>query len=110
MILTDIGSTFAVRMFLGLLLLVSVMVAYVVKRWLYLSKWDHIPGPKAISRLSFYNIVRLGHLGEIEIVQRLAKRRGCLLSYGQAEPGIELTPPRKRLLAEPCKCVMITCS
>ena len=55
-------------MFLGLLLLMSLMVAYMVKRWLYLSKWDHIPGPKAISRLSFYNIVRLGHLGEIEIV------------------------------------------
>ena len=56
------------RMFLGLLLLMSLMVAYMVKRWLYLSKWDHIPGPKAISRLSFYNIVRLGHLGEIEIL------------------------------------------
>ena len=65
---TYIWPTFAVRMFLGLLLLVSLMVAYMVKRWLYLSKWDHIPGPKAISRLSFYNIVRLGHLGKIEIV------------------------------------------
>ena len=35
-------------------------------------------------------------------VQRLAKRRGCLLSYSQAEPGRELTQPRKHLLAEPC--------
>ena len=35
-------------------------------------------------------------------VQRSAKRRGCLLSYSQAEPGRELTQPRKHLLAEPC--------
>ena len=33
------------------------------------------------------------------IVQRWAKRRGCLLSYSQAEPGREPSP---RLLAEPC--------
>ena len=30
------------------------------------------------------------------------KRHGCLLSYSQAEPGRELTQPRKHLLAEPC--------
>ena len=30
------------------------------------------------------------------------KRRGCLLSYSQAEPGRELTQPRKHLFAEPC--------
>ena len=35
-------------------------------------------------------------------VQRSAKRWGCLLSYSQAEPGRELTQPRKHLLAEPC--------
>ena len=35
-------------------------------------------------------------------VQRSAKRRGCLLSYSQAEPGRELTQPSPRLLAEPC--------
>ena len=35
-------------------------------------------------------------------VQRSAKRRGCLLSYSQAEPERELTQPRKHLLAEPC--------
>ena len=34
-------------------------------------------------------------------VQRSAKRRGCLLSHSQAEPGRELTQPRKHLLAEP---------
>ena len=34
-------------------------------------------------------------------VQRSAKRRGCLLSYSQAEPGRELTQPSPRLLAEP---------
>ena len=31
-----------------------------------------------------------------------AMRRGCLLSYSQAEPEKELTQPRKHLLAEPC--------
>ena len=36
------------------------------------------------------------------VVQRLAKRCGCLLSYSQAEPGRELTQPSPRLLAEPC--------
>ena len=36
-------------------------------------------------------------------IQRSAKRRGCLLSYSQAEPGRELTQPSPRLLAEPCK-------
>ena len=36
-------------------------------------------------------------------LQRSAKRRGCLLSYSQAEPGRELTQPSPRLLAEPCK-------
>ena len=36
-------------------------------------------------------------------LQRSAKRRGCLLSYSQAEPGRELMQPRKHLLAEPCK-------
>ena len=36
------------------------------------------------------------------VVQRSAKRRGCLLSYSQAEPGRESTQPRKHLLAEPC--------
>ena len=35
-------------------------------------------------------------------VQGSAKRRGCLLSYNQAEPGRELTQPSTRLLAEPC--------
>ena len=35
-------------------------------------------------------------------VQGSAKRRGCLLSYSQAEPGRELTQPSPRLLAEPC--------
>ena len=35
-------------------------------------------------------------------LQRSAKRRGCLLSYSQAEPGRELTQPSPRLLAEPC--------
>ena len=35
-------------------------------------------------------------------IQRSAKRRGCLLSYSQAEPGRELTQPSPRLLAEPC--------
>ena len=35
-------------------------------------------------------------------VQRSAKRRGCLLSYSQAEPGRESTQPSPRLLAEPC--------
>ena len=35
-------------------------------------------------------------------VQRSAKRRGCLLSYSQAEPGRALTQPSPRLLAEPC--------
>ena len=35
-------------------------------------------------------------------LQRSAKRRGCLLSYSQAEPGRELTQPSSRLLAEPC--------
>ena len=34
--------------------------------------------------------------------QRSAKRRGCLLTYSQAEPGRELTQPSPRLLAEPC--------
>ena len=40
-------------------------------------------------------------------VQRSAKRRGCLLSYSQAEPGRELTQPSPRLLAEPCTSGMI---
>ena len=31
-----------------------------------------------------------------------AIRRGCLLSYSQAEPEKELTQPSKHLLAEPC--------
>ena len=35
-------------------------------------------------------------------IQRSAKRRGCLLSYSQAEPGRKLTQPSPRLLAEPC--------
>ena len=35
-------------------------------------------------------------------IQGSAKRRGCLLSYSQAEPGRELTQPIPRLLAEPC--------
>ena len=35
-------------------------------------------------------------------MQRSAKRRGCSLGYRQAEPGRELTQPRKHLLAEPC--------
>ena len=41
--------------------------------------------------------------GVFKHVQRSAKRRGCLLSYSQAEAGRELTQPRKHLLAEPCK-------
>ena len=36
---------------------------------------------------------------------RSAKRRGCLLSYSQAEQGKELTQPSPRLLAEPCTCI-----
>ena len=36
------------------------------------------------------------------VVQRSAKRWGCLLSYSQADPGRELTQPRPRLLAQPC--------
>ena len=35
-------------------------------------------------------------------IERLAKRRDCLLSYSQAEPEGELTQPRKHILAEPC--------
>ena len=30
------------------------------------------------------------------------KRRGCLLSYSQAEPGRDLSQPSPRLIAEPC--------
>ena len=41
--------------------------------------------------------------GLVNQVQRSAKRRGCLLSYSQAEPGRELTKPSPRLLAEPCR-------
>ena len=37
------------------------------------------------------------------LLQRSAKRRGCSLSYSQAEPGRELTQPRKHVLAEPCE-------
>ena len=37
------------------------------------------------------------------ILQGSAKRRGCLLSHSQAEPGRELTQPSPCLLAEPCK-------
>ena len=37
-----------------------------------------------------------------EDVQRSAKRRGCLLSYSQAEPGREVTQPSPRLLADHC--------
>ena len=36
-------------------------------------------------------------------IQGSAKRRCCLLSYSQAEPGKELTQPSPRLLAEPCR-------
>ena len=36
-------------------------------------------------------------------VQRSAKRRGCLISYSQAEPGRDLTQPSSCLLAEPCR-------
>ena len=39
---------------------------------------------------------------DIRFVQRSVKKRGCLLSYSQAEPGRELTQPSPRLLAEPC--------
>ena len=35
-------------------------------------------------------------------LQGSAKRRGCLLSNSQADPGRELTQPSPRLLAEPC--------
>ena len=38
----------------------------------------------------------------IPSLQRSALRRGCLLSYSQAEPGRKLTQPSPRLLAEPC--------
>ena len=41
------------------------------------------------------------------LLQRSAKRRGCLLSYSQAEPGRELTQPSLRLLAEPCKIISL---
>ena len=37
------------------------------------------------------------------VVQRSTKRRGCLQSYSQAEPGRELTQPRRHLFAEPCR-------
>ena len=43
-------------------------------------------------------------------VQRSAKRRGCLLSYSQAELGRELTQPSPRLLAEPCTCPVLVVS
>ena len=46
-----------------------------------------------------------GEQGERPGVQRSAKRRGCLLSYSQAEPGRELTQPSPRLLAQPCTSV-----
>ena len=38
----------------------------------------------------------------LHAVQRSEKRRTCLLSYSQAEPGRELTQPSPRFLAEPC--------
>ena len=38
-------------------------------------------------------------------IQRSAKRRGCLLSYSQAEPGRELTQPSPCLFAEPCNTI-----
>ena len=37
-------------------------------------------------------------------LQRWAKRRGCLLSYSQTEPGRELPQPSPRLVAEPSRC------
>ena len=46
------------------------------------------------------NIVLNGYGWPLHL-QRSAKRRGCLLSYSQAEPGRELTQPSPRLLAEP---------
>ena len=40
-------------------------------------------------------------------MQRLAKRRGFLLSYSQSEPRRALTQqPRKHLLAEPCTYIL----
>ena len=33
----------------------------------------------------------------------IGKRRSCLISYSQAEPGRELTQPSPHLLAEPCR-------
>ena len=37
----------------------------------------------------------------LQVLQRTAKRRGCLLSYSQAEPGRKLTQPSPCLIAEP---------
>ena len=44
----------------------------------------------------------------LDHVQRSAKRRDCLLSYSQAQPGRELTQPSPCLLAEPCNVQGIT--
>ena len=50
---------------------------------------------------------RIFSLSLIVIIQRSAKRWGCLLSYSQAEPGRELTQPSPRLLAEPCRYILL---
>ena len=42
-----------------------------------------------------------GRARNVQRIQRSAKRRGCLLSYSQTEPGRELTQPRKHLLPSP---------
>ena len=53
-------------------------------------------GQRVQAHTPYYSIIFCTHL------QRSAKRRGCLLSYSQAEPRRELTQPSPRLLAEPC--------
>ena len=41
-------------------------------------------------------------------ITEIGKRRGCLLSYSQAEPGRELTQPSPHILAEPCTVISFT--
>ena len=46
-----------------------------------------------------------------DLIQRSAKRRGCLLTYSQAKPRRKLTQPSPRLIAEPCIwiCIYLRC-
>ena len=52
--------------------------------------------------IDFWLVISLEIYFAILKVQRSAKRRGCLLSYSQAQPGRELTQPSPCLLAKPC--------